>query len=56
MRVILVVINAVALGVAALAAQDPGPVVVHVPVAEPTWMVLSGAALLAAGAAIKRAG
>ena len=55
MRVTLVVIAAVVVAAAALAAQAHTPVVVHVPVGEPAWMVLSGAALLAAGSALKRA-
>jgi len=55
MRVTLVVIAAVVVAAAALAAKAQTPVVVHVPVGEPAWMVLSGAALLAAGSALKRA-
>ena len=55
MRVILVVIAAVVVAAAALAAQSPGPLVVHVPVDEPAWMVLSGAGLIAAASALKRA-
>jgi hypothetical protein len=57
MRVTLVIITTlvVAAAAAALAAQASAPVVVDVPLGEPTWMVLSGAALLAAGAALKRA-
>ena len=55
MWVTLVVIGAVVVAAAALAAQGPAPVVVHVLVGEPAWMLLSGAGLLAAASALKRA-
>jgi hypothetical protein len=55
MRVTFVVIAVVVLAAAALAAQAEQPMVARALVGEPTAMVLSGAALLAAGSALKRA-